>query len=308
LWLRGKAQNNSYNNDSVYVQFDNSVDASGNPMWRTNSVTAGTVILEDCSGCGVRGWGWADTGYGTSVLGPLVYFAQGGTHRIRIQSREDGLGVDQIVLSAVKYVSSPPGATKDDATILPATQPTAGLPPVPINEVVLYPGVDAIVGGGWALVADATAAGGVRLQNPDAGLPKISTPLASPAAYFDVTFNADAGVAEKNSYNNDSVFVQFDHTVDPSGNPEWRINTATATSVILEDCSNCGVKGWGWSDSGYGLNVLGPAVVFESSGPQRLRIQVREDGLGIDQIVLSAVLYRGVSPGTTTNDTVIVPR
>jgi hypothetical protein len=55
-------------------------------------------------------------------------------------------------------------------------------------------------------------------------------------------------------------------------------------------------------------NVFGPAVVFESSGPQRLRIQVREDGLGIDQIVLSHIVYSSVSPGTTMNDTVIVPR
>jgi hypothetical protein len=96
----------------------------------------------------------------------------------------------------------------------------------------------------------------------------------------------------QNSYNNDAVFVQFDHTVDVAGNPVWRINTASATTVIHEDCSNCGVKGWGWSDNGYGLNVLGPAVVFESSGPQRLRIQVR----GIDQIVLSAHVYSSVSP------------
>ncbi len=35
---------------------------------------------------------------------------------------------------------------------------------------------------------------------------------------------------------------------------------------------------------------------------------MREDGLGIDQIVLSAVLYSSLSPGATKNDTVIVPR
>jgi hypothetical protein len=69
-----------------------------------------------------------------------------------------------------------------------------------------------------------------------------------------------------------------------------------------------GVKGWGWSDNGYGLDVRGPTVYFESSGPQRLRIQVREDGLGINQIVLSAVVYGSLSPGATKNDTVIVPR
>ena len=36
LWLRGIAEGNSYANDAVYVQFDNSVDASGAPIWRTD--------------------------------------------------------------------------------------------------------------------------------------------------------------------------------------------------------------------------------------------------------------------------------
>jgi hypothetical protein len=415
LWLRGKPQNDSYDNDSVYVQFDNSVDVSGKPIWRTNTSTAVVVILEDCSGCGVKGWAWADTGYGRGVLGPLVYFAQGGLQRIRIQAREDGVGIDQIVLSAVKYKTVSPGATKNDTTILQATQPLAGLPqnsapqvtltspangttgtapatftltadavdsdgsvtsvdffagstlighvtsgpytaswssvatgiytvtaratddmgaittsaaatvtvnaaPPPggaIDEVVLYPGVDAQVGGGWSAISDPTAAGGTRLQNPDAGQPKVPSPLASPAQYFDVTFDAEAGkpyhlwlrgVALKDNYNNDSVFVQFDHSVDASGNPVWRIDSTSAATIILEDCSGCGVKGWGWNDNGYGQNVVAPMVYFASSGPQRIRIQTREDGLGVDQVVLSAVAYRNTSPGGTKNDSVIVPR
>jgi hypothetical protein len=40
---------------------------------------------------------------------------------------------------------------------------------------------------------------------------------------------------------------------------------------------------------------------------RRLRIQVREDGVSIDQIVLSAVQYRSTRPGTAKNDTVILP-
>ena len=78
--------------------------------------------------------------------------------------------------------------------------------------------------------------------------------------------------------------------------------------MVLQDGTSGALSGWGWADNGYGLNVLGPAVYFASSGPQRLRIQVREDGLGIDQIVLSAIVYSSVSPGATKNDTVIVPR
>lgn len=153
------------------------------------------------------------------------------------------------------------------------------------------------------------------LQNPNAGAPKQATALANPADYFELTFNADAGKpyrlwirskALNDSYNNDSVFVQFDQSLDASGTAAWRIGTTSATSVILENCGGCGVQGWGWSDNGY--ETMGPVITFAQSGPQRLRIQVREDGLGIDQVVLSAVRYFTNAPGATKNDTTIVPR
>jgi hypothetical protein len=52
-------------------------------------------------------------------MGPLIYFATTGTHRVRVQVREDGLGIDQIVLSSGLYLTKPPGAAKADTTILP---------------------------------------------------------------------------------------------------------------------------------------------------------------------------------------------
>ena len=45
-----------------------------------------------------------------------------------------------------------------------------------------------------------------------------------------------------------------------------------------------------------------------AAGPQTIRVQVREDGLSIDQIVLSADRYLAVAPGAARNDTTIVPR
>ena len=39
---------------------------------------------------------------------------------------------------------------------------------------------------------------------------------------------------------------------------------------------------------------------------KRLRIQVREDGGSIDQVVLSPVKYRTARPGTAKNETVIL--
>jgi hypothetical protein len=77
------------------------------------------VNLEDCSSCGVKGWGWQDNGYGAGVAGPLVRFAASGSHTIRVQTREDGFSIDQIVLSSATYTTAAPGALKNDTTKLP---------------------------------------------------------------------------------------------------------------------------------------------------------------------------------------------
>ena len=120
IWIRGKALNDFWGNDSVFVQFNDSVTSSDTATWRIGTTSATAINLEDCSGCGLKGWGWQDNGWGAGVLGPLVRFAASGAHTIRIQTREDGLSVDQIVLSSGKYLTRAPGSLKDDATILPA--------------------------------------------------------------------------------------------------------------------------------------------------------------------------------------------
>jgi hypothetical protein len=166
------------------------------------------------------------------------------------------------------------------------------------------------------VVADATAAGGARLQNLNYGAATLATPLAAPRDAFDLTFTAEAGKAYRlwlrgkallNNKVNDSAFVQFDGSVTASGAAQWRIGTTSATTVVLQDCSGCPLQAWGWADNGYGTGVMGPLVYFAQDGLQRLRIQVREDGLGIDQVVLSAVRFLNARPGATTNDTTILP-
>ena len=77
------------------------------------------MTLEDCINCGVSGWGWQDNGLGAGVLGEQTYFAATGTQKIRIQTREDGFSIDQIVLSPSTYLNVAPGRLKNDATILP---------------------------------------------------------------------------------------------------------------------------------------------------------------------------------------------
>jgi len=182
-------------------------------------------------------------------------------------------------------------------------------------EIVLWASDATATAGAWRLVADASAAAGLRMHHPDAGAAKITTAAASPANYFEVTFNAVAGTpyriwirgkADNNYWGNDSVFLQFNGSVDANGSSLWRIGTTSATEVNLEECSGCGVSNWGWQDNGWGSGVLGPLVYFNTTGPQKLRIQTREDGFSIDQIVLSPSTYRSTSPGPNKNDGTIL--
>jgi hypothetical protein len=169
--------------------------------------------------------------------------------------------------------------------------------------------------GTWSVSADPTAAGGTSMANPNAGAPKLAGPLANPANYVELTFTADAGEpyrvwlrgkAASNNYNNDSAYVQFSGSVTSSGTPTWRIGTTSATTVTIEDCASCGLSGWGWQDNGFGTGVLGTPVYFATTGPQTIRIQVREDGLAIDQVVLSPTTYFTSAPGATRNDQTIL--
>ena len=105
------------------MQFDQSTDASGAPAYRIGTSSGLPFNLEECSGCGVSGWGWEDDGWGAvNRHGATIRFADGGWQRIRIQTREDGLSIDQVVLSARKYKTTRPGAATDDTTILPWTR------------------------------------------------------------------------------------------------------------------------------------------------------------------------------------------
>ncbi len=314
LWLRMKADNDHWANDSVWLQFSDSVDAGGNPVWQIGSASATSVSLEDCTNCGEQGWGWNDNGYDS--VGVPVRFATSGTHTVRVQQREDGISIDQIVLSSNRWATAAPGASRYDAMILSKTTPPPPPPPTGSREVVLYAASDRAAGGtNWQSIADGSAAGGALLLNPDLGQPKLSSPTSAGSDYFEIAFNADAGVpyhlwvrsrATNDHWQNDSVFVQFDNSVDASGNATFRIGSGDATVVSLEECSGCGEQGWGWNDNAY--NAFAAPIYFAKSGPQTIRVLRREDGIMIDQVVLSAEKYFSAAPGSLKNDATIVPK
>jgi len=168
--------------------------------------------------------------------------------------------------------------------------------------------------GAWTIQADPSAADSVALATPDAGWAVTNAPLAQPKDFVDVRFVAQAGVpyrvwlrmkAASNSKFNDSLWLQFsDARVD--GVPAYGINTEAGLLVNLEDCSNCGLSGWGWQDGAYWLAKA--PITFGSPGTQTMRVQTREDGAAFDQVVISSSTWLPAAPGQVSGDSTIVAR
>jgi endonuclease/exonuclease/phosphatase family metal-dependent hydrolase len=201
------------------------------------------------------------------------------------------------------------GAT--DSVGATSNPPPPALITLPAGEILLRAADDARprIVGRWSIVADTLANGGRKWSNSDLGEPKIATALASPQNYFEVVFTAPAATpyhlwlrmrAQGNDYANDSVSVQFSDAA-VGGAAAFRIGTTESMAVVLEDGSGAGVSGWGWSDNAYG--GFGAPFTFQQSGTHTIRIQQREDGASIDEILLSPAAYFRSAPGLTKQDT-----
>ncbi|HET7696249.1 MAG TPA: VCBS repeat-containing protein [Vicinamibacterales bacterium] len=191
---------------------------------------------------------------------------------------------------------------------------------LPEKEIVLHVGAagwDTTARGNWGVVDDPSAASGKALHDLNAGLPKVTSPSPAPANYVDVGFAADSTQtyklwvrlkADGNAWSNDSLWLQLTNAVDSAGR-SIAPGTSAGIEVNLEECSGCGVSGWGWRDEAWGQrDAIGTLTVrFTRSGWQRLRIQTREDGVSVDQVVLSSEQYRTTRPGAAKNDATILP-
>ena len=183
------------------------------------------------------------------------------------------------------------------------------------QEVVLHAIDVGSVSGNWARVDSSSGAGNKKMGSNDGGWSSTDAPQASPGNYFEATFNAQAWVgyrvwlrmkAAGNSKWNDSAWVQFSDSL-VSGDARYRIGTSSALLVNLEECFGCGVSNWGWSGGAWWVSQ--PLTVeFPSDGAKTIRIQTREDGVEIDQIVLSPSSYMNTAPGRSRDDSTILPR
>jgi hypothetical protein len=131
VWVRMRAQGDGTSNDSVHMQFSDSRTSSGTAFARIGTSSSAEFVLQaGPGGLKPKGWGWTENGW--TSFGPHIYFAGTGTHTLRVQQREDGPMIDQIVISPDAYLTKSPGARQNDTTILPetGTAPTTNKPPV----------------------------------------------------------------------------------------------------------------------------------------------------------------------------------
>jgi hypothetical protein len=306
VWLRLRGR--STNSDSVWVQFSGAVAQTGAPLWRAGTQAGLAVVQSPCGGCQPAGWGWEDNGWWVEASS-IVRFPSSAPQAVRIQMREDGVAVDHIVLSPLRYMTKAPGPRTNDRTIL---QRTAAR--LTADDVVLGARDAVRRAGNWSLVNNRTAAGQLALASANRGWSAVRAPLKTPRDAVDFTFAAIAGVryrvwlrlaAGRNNKANDSLWLQYLGAIDSGRRPIYAIGTSQGVAVTLQECSSCGLSGWGWADGSWWVARPG-TVVFGVTGIQRLRIQTREDGARFDQIVLSPGRYLMTAPGLRHDDSTII--
>jgi hypothetical protein len=255
------------------------------PVW-LRLVRAGPMVTASVS---ADGQSWTDVGSTPFPAGPSVV-------GLAVTSHDNG------VLNT---------STFDSVTV--SAVATSGA-----SDIVIYANdiPASAVHGVWTKAFDATAAAGVALTTPDGSVSNTSQPLASPADYVDVTFNALPNtpytvwlrlLAASDSKWNDSVWVQFsDANVDDE--IIYPVNSTSGLLVNLAtDSAAASLNRWGWQKGAYW--IYQPATVtFDDNPTHMLRIQVREDGVAFDQIVLSPVTYATAAPGPVGGDHTIIPK
>jgi hypothetical protein len=188
-------------------------------------------------------------------------------------------------------------------------------PPSVTTDIVLRATDVGAIAGNWARLPSSSGASQVKMASVDYGWSATDAPLGAPADYFEASFDAPAGAyrvwlrmrGAADSKFNESVWVQFSDALDAQGAPLWRIGTASALLVNLEDCGGCGISMWGWQDNAWWLGESS-VVRFATGGRRTIRVQTREDGVEVDQVVLSPQRYFDHPPGGVQNDRTIVAR
>jgi len=191
-----------------------------------------TINLGEEEYKGVSGWGWQDNAFFEYDTG-IVRFEKDGYHKLRVQSREDGVNIEQICLIAFADEESHTNASsqnsvKNSEDMYTSINPNA-------NEMIIIKAgdiPDSHIFGSWKKVQDPSSRFDLVIKDiPGLGA-KNEKPLLEPEDYFEADFYAKGNVdyhvwvrmkAENDSPSNDSIYVQFNDSINKKGEPVYRI-------------------------------------------------------------------------------------
>jgi hypothetical protein len=285
---------------------------SGNVEFMARSANGGDVQWIASSNQPAPAW-LRLTRSGNTVTGSV---SSNGSNWVTIASTTVSFTSANIGMLAMSHDTSQLTTAVFDNVTVGGGSPPPPPPPAADNIVIYGTDVPGAALHGWTTASDATAAGGLKLVTADAGQANTNAPLATPSQYFDVTFSAQANTpytiwlrlqALSNSKFNDAVWVQFSDARS-GGSPVYGIGTSEGLLVNLAtDGGAASLNKWGWQNGAYWLSQA-TTVTFPTTGTHTIRVQIREDGVQLDQIVLSPSQYLTAAPGGPTNDSTIVPK
>jgi hypothetical protein len=293
IWLRLRADGNLKDNDSVYAQFSDAVSASGATLYKIGGPNGLIVNLQTCDSCPLAGWGWTNSAY-WETQDTTVKFAGGGTHVIRIQTREDGVAFDQVVLSPVTYFNSSPGQAQNDSTIVPKTTGSATPVPTTTPPPTGTPDLTSSTPFGPAAAALPGTIQPERFDNGGEGIAyHDATPENTGGAVRQtgVDIEARMGGGYDVAWTSDGEWLQYSVNVTTAGNYMAQFSIASAGSsgqfsatigpstIARTSVPNTG--GWqAWS------TVTVPVTL--TAGAQMLRVSIDTGGFNLGPIVFAA--------------------
>ena len=193
-------------------------------------------------------------------------------------------------------------------------------PPVAAPEIVIYGSdvTNANLHGNWSKVSDATAAGNTRVASADRAGPTVSTPFAAPVDYFEATFNAVRGVRYRLWLRHarcrpDNKFNE--RSGSNSQEAPMRVETSyiasAPTQALMSTCdiaATAACLGLGLAESPGSWENRPSRDLVRRTAHIRFACKSREDGVSIDQIVLSPQRFVDSAPGPPTGDNTIVQK
>jgi predicted MPP superfamily phosphohydrolase len=201
------------------------------------------INLEESEGTGVSGWGWQDKAFFEYDSG-IVRFAKDGQHKLRVQRRESGVAIEKICLVPVTHIKTIfRSSMKNFSENLIALSERSCLNS---NEIIIVNAEDipdSNIFGSWQKIHDPTADSNIVLKDVTESWVKNDIPLLDPANFFEATFYAEGGInyhvmvkmkADNDSVSCDSIYIQFNDSINQKGDPIYRIGQDAKRNRLKE--------------------------------------------------------------------------